>query len=70
MNNELKHLLATELDTFPAVYEKIASGSMNYDEFYTWATTLTSQRYFQGKIAVMEEHPRDIPDKIRKIYTP
>jgi hypothetical protein len=69
MTQELKNLLARELDTYPQVYQKISSGTMTYDEFYSWASTLTNQRYFQGKIAVVQEHHKDIPDQVRKVYT-
>ena len=68
MNRELKKLLNTEIDTYPSVYQKIASGTMTYDQFYEWANMLTTQRYFQGKQAVMVEHKKDIPHSVRKIY--
>jgi hypothetical protein len=68
MNKELKKLLNTEIDTYPSVYQKIASGTMTYDQFFEWADMLTTQRYFQGKQAVMIEHKKDIPYSVRKIY--
>jgi hypothetical protein len=68
MNRELKTLLATEVESYPAVFAKISNGEMTYDEFYEWANILTTQRYFCGKQAVMVEHKKDIPNSVRKIY--
>lgn len=69
MNRELKEFMAKKLDNYPTVYAKITTGEMSYDEFHLWATDVSTQYYFQGKAAVVCEHKKDIPERVRRLYT-
>jgi hypothetical protein len=69
MNRELKELMSKKLDNYPTVYAKIALGEMSYEDFYRWASDFSTQQYFNGKAAVIGEHKKDIPERVRRLYT-